>query len=81
MSKFNTSGNLRFAGDVNIEKCVLTSNNGVFQDITNQILQIQFFEDIFAPFFSGNIVMKDALDFSNLFPLRGEEYIQLRIFD
>lgn len=79
MSKFNSSGYLRFAGDVNIEKCVLTSNNGVFQDITNQILQVQFYEDIFAPFFSGNIVLKDALDFSNLFPLRGEEYIQLRI--
>lgn len=70
---------LRFAGDVNIDKCVLTSANGTFQDITAQVMRIQFFEDIFSPFLSGSIVLKDALDFLNLFPLRGEEYLQLRI--
>lgn len=76
---FNSGKFLRFAGDVNIDKCVLTSNNGVYQDITAQVLQIQFFEDIFSPFSSGSIVLKDALDFTNLFPLRGEEYLQLRV--
>lgn len=76
---FNAGQVLRFAGDVNIDKCVITSNNGVFQDVTAQVLQIQFYEDIFAPFLSGSIVLKDAHDFTNLFPLRGEEYLQLRI--
>lgn len=79
MTKYNSGGYLRFAGDVNIEKCTITSNNGVYQEISAQVLQVQFFEDIFSPFFSGSLVVKDALDFSNLFPLRGEEYLQLRI--
>ena len=76
---FNAANSLRFAGDVNIDKCVITSNTGVYQDVRNQVLQIQIFEDIFAPFISGSIVLKDALDYTNLFPLRGEEYLQLRI--
>jgi hypothetical protein len=70
---------LRFAGDVNIDKCVLTGSNGVFQNITAQVTQVQIFEDIFSPYITGSIVIKDALDFTNLFPLRGEEYLQLRI--
>lgn len=70
---------LRFAGDVNIDKCVITGLNGVFQDITMQVLQVQVFEDIFSPFISGSLVVKEALDFTNLFPLRGEEFLQLRI--
>jgi hypothetical protein len=70
---------LRFAGDVNIDKCVITSINGVFQDITAQVLRVQVFEDIFAPFISGSIIVKDALDFTNIFPLKGEEYLKLKI--
>lgn len=76
---FQSGKVLRFAGDVNIDKCIITSNNGVYQDITAQVLQVQFFEDIFAPFSSGSLVLKDAQDFTNLFPLKGEEYLQLRV--
>lgn len=76
---FNAANTLRFAGDVNIDKCVITSNNGVYQDVRNQVLQVYIYEDVFSPFISGSIVLKDALDFTNLFPLRGEEYLQIRI--
>lgn len=76
---FNPANPLRFAGDVNIDKCVLTSANGVFQDIRNQVLQIQIFEDVFAPFITGSLVLKDTLDYTNIFPLKGEEYLQLKI--
>lgn len=76
---YNPANFLRFAGDVNIEKAVITSSRGVYQDITGQLLQLQVFEDIFSPFISGSLVLKDTLDLSNLFPLIGEEYLQLRV--
>lgn len=74
-----TAEKLRFAGDVNIEKVVITSVNGFFQDIANQVIGIQIFEDIFSPFITGSIIIKDSLDLLNVFPLTGEEYLSLKI--
>jgi hypothetical protein len=74
-----SSEKLRFAGDVNIEKVVLTSVNGFYQDIANQVIGIQIFEDIFSPFFTGSLIIKDSLDLLNVFPLTGEEYLSLKI--
>lgn len=79
MSNFIPGNALRFAGDVSIEKAVIITSRGVFQNITGQVLQVQVFEDIFAPFISGSLVIKDTLDLSNLFPLVGEEFLQLKI--
>jgi hypothetical protein len=74
-----TSERLRFAGDVNIEKLELKSVNGFYQDISNQVIGIQIFEDIFAPFITGTLIIKDSLDLLNVFPLTGEEYLSIRI--
>lgn len=75
----NTSQTLRFAGDVNIEQISVISSQGVFQDITNQVLSIQIFEDLFSPFMTGSLVVKDSLDLVNLFPFVGEETLELKI--
>jgi hypothetical protein len=74
-----TSQTLRFAGDVNIERINVISANGIFQDITNQVLSIQIFEDLFSPFITGILVIKDSLDLVNLFPFVGEETLELKI--
>lgn len=70
---------LRFAGDVLVDKVNVVSANGLYQDITNQVLSIQIFEDLFSPFITGNIVIKDSLDLVNLFPFVGEETLELKI--
>lgn len=70
---------LRFAGDVNIDKMVLITSRGVFQDITGQTLQVTLYEDLFSPFITGSLVLKESLDLTNVMPLIGEEFIQLRI--
>lgn len=70
---------LRFAGDVLVEKVNVISANGLYQDITNQVLSIQVFEDLFSPFITGNIVIKDSLDLVNLFPFVGEETLELKL--
>lgn len=79
MTTHNPSKVLRFAGDVNIDKCVITTSKGVFQDVSGQLLQVVIYEDIFSPFITGSLIIKDTLDLSNVFPLLGEEYLQLKI--
>lgn len=76
---YNPANTLRFAGDVNIDKCTIISKNGIYVDVKAQVLQIQIFEDIFAPFMSGSLVIKDSFDYTNLFPLRGEEFLELKV--
>jgi len=70
---------LKFAGDVKIVKALMTSSTGFSQNITEQIQAVSIFEDIFSPFITGNLIMKDGLDLINLFPIIGEENLELEI--
>jgi hypothetical protein len=70
---------LRFAGDVSVGKIRVTSQSGFFQDIANQVIGIQIFEDLLSPFITGTLIIKDSLDLVNLFPFVGEEYVELDI--
>ena len=60
---------LRFAGDVTIDRVVVTTSRGVYQEIQGQVLQIQIFEDLFSPFITVILSLKDTLDLSNVLPL------------
>ena len=74
-----SSKGIRFAGDVDIEKVQIVTSSGFYQDVLNQILTIQIFEDMFSPFISGSLILRDSLDLVNTFPLVGEEFIDLKI--
>jgi len=70
---------LRFAGDVSISKIRVISQSGFYQDIANQVIGIQIFEDLLSPFITGTLIIKDSLDLINLFPFVGEEYLELEV--
>jgi len=70
---------IRFAGDVSIDKIEIISSTGYGQEVTNQVIALEFYEDIFSPFISGVLALKDSLDLANLFPFVGEEYVNLKI--
>jgi hypothetical protein len=74
-----TNQTIRFAGDVNVEQISITSRNGFTQNITNQVVGVELFEDLFSSFLTGNIIVKDSLDLINLFPLVGEEKVKIKI--
>lgn len=74
------SSKIRFAGDVSIEDATIVTINGNAQNITNQILRIEIFEDLFSPFITGIITVKDHFDFVNLLPFVGEEFINLKLY-
>lgn len=70
---------LRFAGDYSLNRVQIVTQKGFYQDITNQVIAIQYFEDMFSPFITGKLIIKESLDFINLFPFIGEEYLELDI--
>lgn len=70
---------IRFAGDVSIDKIEVISANGLGQEITNQVVNLEIYEDIFSPFITGVIVLKESIDYLNLFPMIGEEYVNIKI--
>lgn len=70
---------LRFAGDVSLRKVEIRSLNGQVANIINQVESIEIYEDIFAPFITASIVVRESVDYINLFPFLGEEFITLDI--
>lgn len=75
----DSSTALRFAGDVHFEKIQLNSLNGQFANIINQIISIEIYEDLFSPFISMSLVLKESVDYINMFPFVGEEYLEIEI--
>jgi len=73
------SSNLRFAGDVTLRQVRLHSLNGQVANIINQIESISIYEDIFSSFITLSIVLRESVDYLNLFPFMGEEYIDVDI--
>jgi hypothetical protein len=70
---------VRFAGDVSIDKVKITTRSGLGQDVTAQVIAIQIFEDIFSPFMSGSLILRESLDLLNIFPFAGEEQLELEV--
>ena len=70
---------IRFAGDVSVDKAQIVTSKGIYQDISAQIITLQLYEDLFAPFLTGSLIIKESLDLVNLFPFIGEEFFDLEI--
>lgn len=71
---------IEFAGDVRIEKLELVSlASGKNMNIINQVIGIQIYEDLFTPFMSGNIILRDSLDIVGNLPITGEEVLIMSI--
>ena len=71
---------LSFAGDVKIDEITIysiPSKNKL--NITNQVIGIQIFEDIFSPFISGNLIIQESIDILNNLPITGQELLELSI--
>jgi len=75
----NLSGGLQGAGDVEITELLLIGNDGVEHDIRQFLLELNLYEDMFRPGLYGNMMMVDALNLSRLVPLRGDEYVRIKI--
>lgn len=75
-----TTDKIRFAGDVSIENVSVVTSKGNTQNITNQVIKIEIYEDLFSPFTTGLITVKDSFDFVNALPFIGEEFLNIKMF-
>ena len=70
---------LRFAGDVQLNEIKLRSLNGQVANVAAQIVSIEIYEDIFSPFMTMSLVLRESVDYINLFPFVGEEFVDVDI--
>lgn len=73
-----SSEKIHVAGDVSIEDVTIISIRGHAQTILPQVAGIELYEDIFSPFITGKLYVKDAQDLQGLLPLVGEEVLRLK---
>lgn len=71
---------LEFAGDVELERVILYNLSGKRVNILAQILAIEVYEDLFTPFRTLNIIVRDSVDYITKFPFVGEEYLDVKIY-
>jgi len=70
---------LSFAGEYIIDECTIETRDGVSLAIKSQIVSIVVYEDLFSPFMSGNLFIRDTLDLPNLFGRSGMNILKLKI--
>lgn len=68
---------LRFAGDIEILRVSIVSTKDQLHTVTDQVMNIELYEDIFSPFLSGKILFRDSHEFTSLLPFTGEEVLVL----
>jgi hypothetical protein len=68
-----------FAGDVTIEDVTISTATNKVQNITNQVIGIQIFEDLLSPFITGTLLVKESLDLVNFLPFAGQEFLKLKL--
>jgi len=71
---------IRFAGDISVDNITVITSKGLKQNITNQVLAIEIYEDLYSPFMSGVLTVNDSFDMVNLFPFIGEEYLNVHLY-
>jgi len=66
-----------YAQDFNLEAIDIIADNGQTFKIKLLFVELNFFEDIFSPACSGNVVVRDALGIIEKLKLDGSEIIQI----
>lgn len=67
------------ASDYQIKSLMLYTSDGQAVDLTNLVLELNIYEDLFSATMSGEVLLSDALDMMSIFAVHGNEYIKLSI--
>lgn len=66
------------AGDVIIEQLKLISSTNVIYDLSEFLIELNLYEDIFSNYLTGSMVLSDSRNLLDLVPIIGEEYLVLK---
>lgn len=70
------SDNLKYTTDFEIESVGILCSAGAF-DVTNFLVELSYFENLFSPCITGNLVLSDAAGLINMMTMHGNEYIKI----
>lgn len=74
-----TTTGLQAAGEVLIERIKLVSSQNVIIDLTEFLVELNLYEDIFLNYLHGTIVLTDSRNLIDTLPIIGEEYLMIKI--
>ena len=67
------------AGSVKISELKLISSNNTVWDLTEFLIELNMFEDIYGSTISGEILLQDAFGLVSNYTLNGTEFIQIQL--
>ena len=62
-----------------IQSCVMLTSDGQAVDLTNLLLELHLYEDVFSSTVSGSAVLADSLDILSKFSVHGNEYLAIAV--
>jgi len=74
-----TQSGLIYSSDYHIRTLSILTSDGVVVDIRSAMVEINLYEDIFAPCMSGSLLIGDAMDLMTNFKFHGNEYLLMTI--
>jgi hypothetical protein len=70
---------LQRAGEVRIEQLKLINSANEIIDLTEFIVELNLFEDLFKNYLHGNLVLTDSRNLIDRFNIHGEEFLNVKI--
>jgi hypothetical protein len=71
---------LKFAGEYTLDEVTIITSENAETNIVDQVVGIVVYEDLFSPFISGTIFIKDTFDLPGLFGRSGLNRVRLKIY-
>jgi hypothetical protein len=68
---------LGYPQDFALESCVIITALGQPTDFSKMVVEINYFEDIYSPTITGNLILNDSSGFLNMLGFSGNEYLML----
>jgi len=67
------------AGDVDIQRLVLITSTNTVIDLTEFLVELNIYEDMFSSYLRGSIVLSDSRNLIEKGPIIGEEFVSITI--
>lgn len=77
MAESTGNSGLSYPLDFSLESCVIVTALGQPTDFSKMVVEINYFEDIYGPSISGNLILNDSNGFLNMMGFSGNEYLVL----
>ena len=67
------------AGDFSLDEVKLVTSTGMVIDLSESVLGLSIYEDIFSLTITGTIAIADSVNLTSHGPIIGQEYLHLKI--